>query len=178
MNWSEKDKKLFKIVNNFGKNHLEKQIEEASQKYFTLKITPPFYTIFGYYNNTNNVFCWENKMNELSYNTFKKHHINLFYSDSTIKNLFKPIVKFDSEYSYIIPYLMEAFNKNFNIVRIKSCNCYIYALTKVEGITKTFNYELFEEALINYKNKEYNKRKPNITKCGLKNVIECKEKLV
>jgi hypothetical protein len=81
----------------------------------------------------------------------------------------------------IIPYLMEALNENLNVIRVKSFNGYIYALTKVEGINKTFNSNIFEEALVYYRNKK------DVNKVRIRNqtqkkknqdVSECKEKLV
>jgi hypothetical protein len=164
MDWMEKDKKLFKIINHFGRKFLEKQIEEATQTYFKLNVQPSFYIIFGYYNTTTNLFNWENKMNEQSFAIVKSRYMNLFGSDFAIKKLFKPIVRFDNKYACIIPYLMDAFNKGYNVICIKSTNCYIYALTRLEGINKTFNNKLFENALINYKNKEYNTEKMSIKK--------------
>jgi hypothetical protein len=179
MNWTEKDKHLFKIVNQSGKYHLENQIQEASQKYFTLKTIPDFYSIFGYYDMDSKTFYWENKMNEHSYNITKQKYMNIFGSDSTLKKLFRPTVIFSTKYMNVIPYLMEALNENLNVVRVKSFNGYIYALTKVEGINKMFNSDIFEEALIHYRNeKEVNKVRNQTQKKKNRDVSECKEKLV
>jgi hypothetical protein len=126
-------------------------------------------------------FHWENKMNEHSYNITKQKYMNIFGSDSTLKKLFRPTVTFSTKYMNVIPYLMEALNENLNVVRVKSFNGYIYALTKVEGINKTFNSDIFEEALIHYRNeKEGNKIKVRNQTQKKKNrdVSECKEKLV
>jgi uncharacterized protein YqhQ len=181
MNWTEKDKHLFTIVNQSGKYHLENQIRQASNKYFTLKKIPDFYSIFGYYDMDSKTFHWENKMNEHSYSITKQKYINIFGSDSTLKKLFRPTVRFSTKYMNIIPYLMEALNENLNVVRVKSFNGYIYALTNVEGIHKTFNLDIFEEALIHYRNEKevgkvrvrnYTRKKKN------QDVSECKEKLV
>jgi hypothetical protein len=181
MNWTEKDKHLFKIVNQFGKYHLENQIQEASNKYFTLKKIPDFYSVFGCYDMDSKTFHWENKMNEHSYSITKNKYMDIFGSDYTLKNLFKPTVRINVKYMNVIPYLMEALNENLNVVRVKSFNGYIYALTKVEGINKTFNLNVFEEALIPYRNEKgivkvrirnYTAKKKN------QDVFECKEKLV
>ena len=180
MEWTKKDKHLFTIVNQSGKYHLERQIQDASEKYFTLTKSPSFHIIFGFYNTETDTFCWENKMNELSYNTVKKEHIDVFGSMYTLKKLFKPIVKFDKEYANIIPYLMEALNEDYNVVRVKSHNCYFYALTKVEGIHRSFNYTIFEEALIYYRNEEetHNRKRNYTVKKREGDEFECKEKLV
>jgi hypothetical protein len=181
MNWTEKDKQLFKVVNQSGKYHLENQIQEASDKYFTLKNIPDFYSIFGYYDMDNKTFYWENKMNEHSYNITKDKYMNIFGSDCTLKKLFRPTVRFTTKYMNVIPYLMEALNENLNVVRVKSFNGYIYALTKVEGTNKTFNSNIFEGALDYYRNqKEADKvRVRNHTmKKNKLDVLECKEKLL
>ena len=59
MNWTKKDKCLFSIVNTFGKEHLESQIEEASEKFIKLKEYPNFFIIFGYYNLNKDIFLPE-----------------------------------------------------------------------------------------------------------------------
>jgi hypothetical protein len=51
----------------------------------------------------------------------------------------------------VIPYLMEALNAQFSVVRFKSPTAYIYALTKIEGIKETFNYEEFDSAMFIYR---------------------------
>jgi len=180
MNWTKKDKCLFSIVNQSGNYHLEKQIQEASDKYFTLKTTPNYFTIFGYYNLDTNTFYWENKMNKESYDITKKYYMDLFGSKCTIKKLFKQEVKFDTEYMNIIPYLMEALNEKLNVIRITNNNNYIYALTKVEDIKKTFSYSIFEELLLyHYKNDEEitDRKKRNFTIKKERDVFECKEEL-
>ena len=151
MEWTNRDKHLFTIVNQSGNYHLERQIANASEIYFTLKQQPSYYCIFGYYNLNTNTFHWENKMNEQSYKLVKREHMDVFGSEYTIKKLFKAVVQFNSEYMNIIPYLMEALNEDFNVIRVKSSIGYIYALTKVEGTHRTFNYSIFEEALWNYR---------------------------
>jgi hypothetical protein len=50
MNWNDKDKCLFSIINQSGKYYLEKQIEDGSNIYFTLKNIPNYVIIIGYYN--------------------------------------------------------------------------------------------------------------------------------
>ena len=46
--WTEKDKTLFTIVNNFGKKDLEIQIEQASDKFSHLKQRPDFLLCLGF----------------------------------------------------------------------------------------------------------------------------------
>jgi hypothetical protein len=181
MNWTKKDKNLFTIINQSGDYHLEKQIQDASNMYFTLTKIPDFYSIFGYYNINNNTFYWENKINEYAYSIIKSKYMKLFGSDSTIKKLCRPSVRFDNEFMNVIPYLMEALNNKLNVVRVKCCNGYIYALTNVEGITKTFNSDIFEDALVYYRKEDEidrSKLRNSKIKKGKKCVFECKEKLV
>jgi hypothetical protein len=177
MNWTKKDKHLFTVVNQSGKYHLERQIQEASDKYFTLKTIPSYYVIFGYYNINNDTFYWKNNMNNISYNITKKYHMDVFGSNYTIKKLFRQEVSFDREYMNIIPYLMEALNEDLNVIRIKVDNCYIYALTKVDGIYKGFNYSIFEEALVYYRNEDKDTKKMNYIVKKERDVFECKENL-
>jgi hypothetical protein len=151
MTWSEKDEILFSTVNIFGKEHLEAQIEDASEKFTKLKRRPEFFAIFGYYNLDKNIFVWQNEMNNISYDFVKKGYMSLFKSDETIKKLFQPVVKFDRKDMNVIPYLMEALNAQFSVLRFKSPTTYIYALTKIEGIKETFNYEEFDSAMFIYR---------------------------
>jgi hypothetical protein len=88
MTWSKKDKILFTIVNKFGKEHLERQIKEASQKFSTLKKRPDFFTIFGNYNIQKNEFVWLNGINKISYNFVINGYMPLFESKTTLKKLF------------------------------------------------------------------------------------------
>lgn len=163
MTWSERDKILFSTVNIFGKEHLEAQIEEASDKFLHLKKRPEFFIIFGYYNLNKDIFVWQNEMNKISYNFVKKDYLPLFKTEETIKKLFQPIVKFDKKDMNVIPYLMEALNAKFNVVRFKSSTDYIYALTFIEGVQETFKYEDFDAAMFTYRfyddlNKAYKKK--------------------
>lgn len=151
MNWSEKDKILFSIVNTFGKEHLESQIEEASEKFIKLKERPNFFVIFGYYNLNKDIFVWQNEMNTISYNMVKRNYISLFKTDETIKKLFQSIIHFDKDDMNIIPYLMEALNAKFNVVRFKGPTDYIYALTAVDSVKETFNYEEFDASMFIYR---------------------------
>jgi hypothetical protein len=162
MTWSEKDKVLFSIVNIFGKEHLEEQIEDASEKFSQLKTRPPFFSIFGYYNLDKNVFVWQNGINEVSYDFVKNNYMTLFKSDETIKKLFQPVVHFDKKDMNVIPYLMEALNAQFNVVRFKSRTDYIYALTIIDGVKETFKYEDFDTAMFTYRFLEEPDNKPHI----------------
>jgi hypothetical protein len=150
MTWSEKDEILFSIVNIAGKEHLEQQIENASNKFLQLKKRPEFFVIFGYYNLNKDNFVWQNEMNKISYNFVKKDYMSLFNSDETIKKLFKPIVHFNRKDMNVIPYLMEALNAKFSVVRFKSQTDYIYALTIVDN-NETFNYEDFDAQMFLYR---------------------------
>lgn len=154
MVWTERDKNLFTIVNQSGKYHLEKQIQKASDIFFTLKEQPKYFIIFGFYNLSKNVFVWLNGMNKISFEVVKQEYMDIFGTEETLNKLFKNEVYFDKEYMYVIPYLMEALNKwtNFNVVHFKNNDNYIYALTCIEGINKTFNLTIFEEALYYYRN--------------------------
>lgn len=184
MNWNDKDKCLFSIINQSGKYHLEKQIEDGSNIYFTLKNIPKYFIIFGYYNLEKNVFIWQNNMNNNFQEIVKREYINIFGSYSTLKKIFQNEVFFDKEYMNIIPYLMEALNQDYNVICIKSNNTYIYALTIIEKIRKTFNLGIFEEVLF-YHYKNWNKNQRNkikkqyrYTQKVIKNdVFECKETL-
>ena len=149
--WTEKDKTLFRTVNIFGKKHLEKQINESSKKFATLKKRPEFFTIFGNYNLQKNEFIWLNGMNKISYNFVKGGYMPLFESKVTLKKLFQPVVRLDKEDMNVIPYLMEALNAKFSVVRFKSPTNYIYALTVIDGIEETFNYEEFSSAMMFYR---------------------------
>ena len=148
--WTEKDKTLFTIVNNFGEKDLEIQIEQASDKFSQLKQRPDFFTIFGFYDLTKDEFVWQNKMNILSYD-FSKKYLPIFDSDETLKKLFEPIVKFDKKDMNVIPYLMEALNAEYSVVRFKSHTVYIYALVKLDDIKETFNFDEFDAALFFYR---------------------------
>lgn len=151
MTWSERDKILFSTVNIFGKEHLEAQIEEASEKFLTLKKRPNFFAIFGYYNLNKDIFVWQNDMNTISYDMVKGNYMSLFKTDETLKKLFQPIVHFEKKDMNVIPYLMEALNARFSVVRFKGPNDYIYALTQVEGVDETFKYEDLDAALFTYR---------------------------
>ena len=195
--WTEKDKTLFTIVNNFGEKDLEIQIQQASDKFSQLKQRPDFFTIFGFYDLTKDDFFWQNKMNILSYD-FSKKYLPIFDSDETLKKLFEPIVKFDKKDMNVIPYLMEALNANSSVVRFKSHTVYIYALVKLDDLKETFNFDEFDAALFFYRyydniDKKYKstqkKEKQRIKEAkeakeaikrviNLKCVSECKEKLV
>ena len=148
--WTEKDKTLFTIVNNFGEKDLEIQIEQASDKFSQLKQRPDFFTIFGFYDLTKDEFVWQNKMNILSYD-FSKKYLPIFDSDETLKKLFEPIVNFDKKDMNVIPYLMEALNAEYSVVRFKSHTVYIYALVKLDDIKETFNFDEFDAALFFYR---------------------------
>jgi len=151
MSWTEKDEVLFSIVNIAGKEHLEAQIEEASEKFSKLKKRPPFFVIFGYYDLHKNIFVWQNEMNKISYDFVKNNYMRLFDSDTTIKKLFQPTVKFNKKDMNVIPYLMEALNAKFKVIRFKSPTNYIYALTTLEGVKETFKYDEFDVAMIHYR---------------------------
>ena len=151
MYWSEKDKILFSIVNTAGREHLEAQINDASEKFLQLKKRPCFFVIFGYYNLNSNIFVWQNEMNKISYDFVKNGYMSLFESDETLKKLFKPTVKFDKKDTNVIPYLMEALNAKFNVIRFKSSTDYIYALTMVDEVKETFNYEEFNAQMFLYR---------------------------
>ena len=90
-------------------------------------------------------------MNKLSYNFVKGGYIPLFESKTTLKKLFQPVVRFSKEDMNVIPYLMEALNAKFSVVRFKSPTNYIYALTIIEGLEETFNYEEFDSAMMLYR---------------------------
>ena len=151
MSWTKKDKVLFKTVNIFGEKHLERQINESSKKFATLKKTPEFFTIFGNYNLQKNEFVWLNDMNKASYKFVKDGYMPLFESKTTVKKLFQPIVRLDKEDMNVIPYLMEALNAKFSVVRFKSPTNYIYALTIIGGLKETFKYEEFDSAMYFYR---------------------------
>ena len=149
--WTEKDKTLFRTVNIFGKKHLEKQINESSKKFATLKKRPEFFTIFGNYNLQKNEFVWLNVMNKISYNFVKNGYMSLFESKVTLKKLFQPVVQFNKEDMNVIPYLMEALNAKLSVVRFKSPTNYIYALTVIDGLEETFKYQEFDSAMMFYR---------------------------
>jgi hypothetical protein len=75
----------------------------------------------------------------------------LFKSDETIKKLFQPVVKFDEKDMNVIPYLMEALNAKFSVIRFKSPTAYIYALTQIDDVKETFKYEDFDGAMFIYR---------------------------
>ena len=151
MSWTKKDKVLFTTINIFGKKHLERQINESSKKFATLKKIPEFFTIFGNYNLQKNEFVWLNDMNKASYKFVKDGYMPLFESKTTVKKLFQPVVRFSKEDMNVIPYLMEALNAKFSVVRFKSPTNYIYALTIIGGLEETFKYEEFDSAMYFYR---------------------------
>lgn len=151
MSWTKKDKVLFTTINIFGKKHLERQITESSKKFATLKKRPEFFTIFGNYNLQKNEFVWLNNMNNISYNFVINGYMPLFESDSTLKKLFKPVVRFNKEDMNVIPYLMEILNAKFSVVRFKASTNYVYALTVIDGLKETFKYEEFDSAMYFYR---------------------------
>ena len=51
----------------------------------------------------------------------------------------------------VIPYLMEALNAQFSVVRFKSPSNYIYALTSINDIEESFKYEEFNDAMFLYR---------------------------
>ena len=75
----------------------------------------------------------------------------LFESKVTLKKLFQPVVRFNEEDMNVIPYLMEALNAKFSVVRFKSPTNYIYALTVIDGLKETFKYEEFDSAMMFYR---------------------------
>ena len=177
--WTEKDKTLFTIVNNFGEKDLEIQIQQASDKFSQLKQRPDFFTIFGFYDLTKDEFVWQNKMNILSYD-FSKKYLPIFDSDETLKKLFEPIVNFDKKDMNVIPYLMEALNAEYSVVCFKSHTAYMYALVKLDDIKETFNFDEFDAALFFYRyyeniNKKY-KSKQNKQKKQKKQKKQNKQK--
>lgn len=151
MSWTKKDKVLFTTINIFGKKHLERQINESSKKFASLKKRPEFFTIFGNYNLQKNEFIWLNDMNKASYKFVKDGYMPLFESKTTVKKLFQPVVRFSKEDMNVIPYLMEALNAKFSVVRFKSPTNYMYALTVIDGIEETFKYEEFDSAMMFYR---------------------------
>jgi hypothetical protein len=151
MPWTEKDKTLFRTINIFGKKHLEKQITESSKKFATLKKQPEFFIYFGKYNLQKNEFVWLNNMNNTSYNFVINGYMPLFESKVTLKKLFQPVVRFNEENMNVIPYLMEALNAKFSVVRIETRTNYIYALTVIDGLKETFKYEEFDSAMMFYR---------------------------
>ena len=177
--WTEKDKTLFTIVNNFGEKDLEIQIQQASDKFSQLKQRPDFFTIFGFYDLTKDEFVWQNKMNILSYD-FSKKYLPIFDSDETLKKLFEPIVKFDKKDMNVIPYLMEALNAEYSVVCFKSHTAYMYALVKLDDIKETFNFDEFDAALFFYRyyeniNKKYKSKQNKQKKQRSKEAKETEE---
>lgn len=151
MPWTKKDKVLFTTIKIFGKKHLEKQITESSKKFATLKKRPELFTYFGKYNLQKNEFVWLNNMNNISYNFVINGYMPLFESKVTLKKLFQPVVRFNEEDMNVIPYLMEALNAKFSVVRFKTSTNYVYALTVIEGLKETFKYEEFDSAMMFYR---------------------------
>jgi len=151
MPWTKKDKVLFTTINIFGKKHLERQITESSKKFATLKKRPELFTIFGKYNLQKNEFVWLNNMNNISYNFVINGYMPLFESKVTLKKLFQPVVRFNEEDMNVIPYLMDALNAKFSVVRFKTSTNYVYALTVIDGLKETFKYEEFDSAMMFYR---------------------------
>jgi hypothetical protein len=90
-------------------------------------------------------------MNKISYNFVKNGYMPLFNSDETIKKLFQPTIKFDRKDMNVIPYLMEALNAKFSVIRFKSPTAYIYALTIIDDVKETFKYDDFDAAMFIYR---------------------------
>ena len=153
MTWIKKDLLLFNILNNFGKKYLEEQIVKASSTFAKLKVQPP-YVIFGYYSISNNSFNWLNNMNMESYKLIKKGYTSVFKSMDTVRKLCNPIVKLNTKYSNVIPYLLDIINAAFRVVRFKQGDNYVYALVKLEGLREIFNFDEFEQTMYMYRHFE------------------------
>jgi len=180
MSWTKKDYILFKIVNDFGKEFLETQIQRNSEIFFKLKHQPDLFLIIGYTDLIKNTFNWKNDMNYVSYDFVKNMYKELFTSDELLYKLFTPVVKLDSQNINIIPYLLEALNPQLNVIQYKSKNHCIFILTKLENVEKMFNMDKFRTALSVYNNYNtyytdsiYNSHINNLSRSIVKNITKC-----
>ena len=151
MTWTKKDRVLFTILNQFGKDDLEKQIEDASKKFVKLKTKPEFFVVFGHYDLAKDEFILENNMNKMTYDFFKKGYLPVFGSDETVKKLCRPVVKLDKKDMNVIPYLLEIINAAFSVIRFKSNGLYTYALVKLDGVRESFDFEKFRDSMFLYR---------------------------
>lgn len=176
---TNKDKTLFRILNNFGEKGLESQIQKSSEAFQKLKEQPEFFVIFGYYNTKSSEFIWQNNMNNITAKFIKDNYMYIFGTDKTLNKLFQPVVQLRHKYKNIIPYLMEIGNALCTVVRFTSKDFEVYALTNISGVKDDFNLEPLNDAICLYR---------KLNELGFKNhskakqrkdsiVFECKEKL-
>jgi hypothetical protein len=151
MHWSKKDKIFFRIIEDFGKSDLEKQIGLSSDAFSKLHHRPESFTLFGYYDKEKQIFVWENDMNHTIKRFMEEGYQPVFGSDTSWKNLFRSTVPLPSRHKNVIPYLMEIVNARYRVVRLSHPNYDIYALVSLQNIKETFSYEEFSNAMFLYR---------------------------
>lgn len=156
MVWTTRDEILFSILNRFGKEHFEKQIERNTHAFLRLKHDPEWFVVFGIYDRDNHAFEWKNDVNAITYNQVIDHYMSIFGTDVTIKKLCKSRVVLESKYQNVIPYLVEFLNTRFKVVRQVHANKIIYALVTLDKDTE-FNIDEFDAAMFYYR--QYKKLK-------------------
>lgn len=157
MTWTERDEILFSILNIFGKEHFEKEINKTTKQFLLTKKKPEFVAVFGIYNPKNNTFYWQNDINTITYDLIKNNYMSVFGDISTVKKLCKPSVKLDNKYLHAntIPYLMDVVNAKFRVVRYIQNGHIVYTLISVENHVSTFKFDNFDTNMLYYR--EYNK---------------------
>ena len=76
------------------------------------------------------LFTWFNTARILIHNFFIKNYKDVFGTTITLDKLFTPTVNIDYDYHYVIPYLINVFRPDYNLVRFETVDKsqIIYAL--------------------------------------------------
>ena len=161
MSWTEHDNVLFSIINTFGKESVEKQIVDNSNKLMALSKTPKLFVVFGIYDLKKSTFTWNNDANNLTLNQIATNYAPVFGSLTTVKKLCKPQVHLSKHNMNVIPYLVSILNKNLKVVRQTQPDKHIYALVSLTNSAKdTINFNKFDAAMWYYRNYNVARKNP------------------
>ena len=161
MSWTEHDNVLFSIINTFGKESVEKQIVDNSNKLMALSKTPKLFVVFGIYDLKKSTFTWNNDSNNLTLNQIATNYAPVFGSLITVKKLCKPQVHLSKHNMNVIPYLVSILNKNLKVVRQIQPDKHIYALVSLTNSAKdTINFDKFDAAMWYYRNYNVARKNP------------------
>jgi hypothetical protein len=159
MVWTKKDKVLFRILQDFGKRHLEAQIKRSTRMFLKYKTPPPSFTLFGYYDPKKQEFVWLNDMNRRMIRFIQEGYQPLFGSDTSWKKLFRSTVSLPASHQNDIPYLMEILNARYRVVRLEDKGFPVYGLVALEGVKQTFSFDEFQQAMFLYRMEDDLERK-------------------
>jgi hypothetical protein len=162
MNWSKKDRVLFRILQEFGESDLEAQIQASTRAFLVRKIPPSSVVPFGYYDKTHHEFVWLHGMNRQMERFIAEGYQSLFGEDRSWKKLFHATVPLSPMYQNVIPYLMEIVNARYRVVRLIHKGQEVYALVPLR-IKQTFSFDDFSQAMFLYRmddamEKKYHRR--------------------